>query len=71
LGSSFSWILFEEDTPRLTARGDKKGMLGVTYTTLSCRAIAKHPSLRSGRRPSSLRSGRRPKDAKEGALGEH
>ena len=26
---------------------------------LSCRAIARHPSLRSGRRPSSLRSGRR------------
>jgi hypothetical protein len=24
LGSSLSWILFEEETPRLTARGDKK-----------------------------------------------
>jgi hypothetical protein len=40
----------------------------VTYPTLSCRAIARHPSLRSGRRPSSLRSGRRPKDAKERGL---
>jgi hypothetical protein len=60
LGSSLSWILFEEDTPRLTARGDKKGMLGVTSPTLSCRAIARHPSLRSKRRP---------KDAKKGALG--
>jgi hypothetical protein len=28
--------------------------------TLSCRAQAVHPSLRSGRRPSSLRSGQRP-----------
>jgi hypothetical protein len=27
--------------------------------TLSCRALARHPSLRSGRRSSSLRSGRR------------
>jgi hypothetical protein len=67
LGSSLSWILFEEDTPRLTARGDKK-RLGVTSPTLSCRAIARHPSLRSGRRPSSLCSGRRPKDAKERGL---
>jgi hypothetical protein len=65
LGSALSWVLFEEETPRLTARGDKERGLGVTYPTLSCRAIARHPSLRSGRRPSSLRSGRRPKDAKE------
>ena len=78
MGSSLSWILVEEETPRLMARGDKEMGLGVTYPTLSCRAIARHPSLRSGRRPSSLRSGRRPsslrsgrrpKDAKKGALG--
>jgi hypothetical protein len=31
LGSPLSWILVEEETPRLTARGDKKGMLGMTY----------------------------------------
>jgi hypothetical protein len=30
LGSSLSWILVEEETPRQTARGDKKGMLGMT-----------------------------------------
>jgi len=30
LGSPLSWILVEEETPRLTARGDKKRGLGVT-----------------------------------------
>jgi hypothetical protein len=68
LGSSLSWILFEEEPPRLTARGDNERGLRVTYPTLSCRAIAGHPSLRSERRPSSLRLGRRPKDAKEKGL---
>ena len=40
--------------------------LGVTSSSLSCRAIARHPSLRSGRRPSSLRSGRRPPSLRVG-----
>lgn len=68
MGSSLSWILFEEEPPRLTARGDKERGLRGTYPTLSCRAIAGNPSLRSGRRPSSFRLGRRPKDAKERGL---
>ena len=48
-------------TPRFV-RSDIKARLGATSPTLSCRAIARHPSLRSGRRPQGetphLRSGR-------------
>lgn len=36
LGSSLSWILFEEESPRLTARGDKeRGLRGdIPYPVL-------------------------------------
>ena len=47
MGSSLSWILVEEETPRLTARGDKrKGALGdIPYPVLPSDSEASLASL--------------------------
>jgi len=70
LCKGFSLIIRQECVrPLAFARGDKKReaqddnkkeRLRMISHILSCRAVARHPSLRSGRRPLSLRSGRRP-----------
>lgn len=43
MGSSLSWILVEEETPRRRSEA--------TSLTMSCQAIPRHPSLRSEQRP--------------------
>jgi hypothetical protein len=58
-GQSVKKLTFRRQGIDCLVRGDT--------TILSCLAISRHPSLRSGRRPSSLRSGRRLGVSSQGA----